>query len=61
MSLLQKCEIHAEYKIQHKEKATVTNFVKASREFETTEEAAVDELDDGIRFLDMDSSGDGGR
>ena len=53
------CEIHAEYKTQRKVRATVTdngsNFVKAFREFESTEEAAVDELDDGIRFLDMDA------
>ena len=53
------CEIHAEYKTQRKVRATVTdngsNFVKAFREFESTEEAAVDGLDDGIRFLDMDT------
>lgn len=53
------CEIHAEYKVQHKVRATVTdngsNFVKAFREFETTEEAAPDEFDDGIRFMDMDA------
>lgn len=32
-----------------------SNFVKAFREFETSEEVAADELDDGIRFLDMDA------
>ncbi len=46
-----------QYKVQHKVRATVkdnrSNFVKAFREFETTDEAAPDELDDGIRFLDM--------
>lgn len=29
--------------------------MKAFGEFETTEEAAPDDLDDGIRFLDMDA------
>lgn len=52
-------EIHAEYTVQHKVRATVTdngsNFVKAFREFETNEEAAPDEFDDGIRFTDMDA------
>lgn len=52
-------ERHAEHKLQHKVRGTVTgngsNFVKAFREFETSEEVAADELDDGIRFLDMDA------
>lgn len=52
-------EIHAEYKIQHKVRATVTdngsNFVKAYREFESTGEEAPDGLDDGTRFLDMNA------
>lgn len=60
MSLLKICDrIHAEYKVQHKLRSTVAdsgiNFVKAFREFETTEEEASDEFDDGIRFLDMDA------
>ncbi|KAF7646106.1 hypothetical protein LDENG_00193490 [Lucifuga dentata] len=50
--------MHAEYEVQHKVRATVTdngsNVVKAFREFETTEEAAPDQFDDGIMFLDMD-------
>ncbi|XP_060773195.1 uncharacterized protein LOC132883505 [Neoarius graeffei] len=53
------CEIHADFKVQHKVRATVTdngsNFVKAFREFEATEETAPDDCDDGIRFLDMDA------
>ncbi len=53
-------EIHADYKLQHKVRATVTdngsNFVKAFHEFETTEGAAPDDFDDGIRFLDMDKA-----
>lgn len=54
-SLLQKnCEIHEEYK--HKVRATVTEyFVKAFGEFETTEDVAADDLNDGIQFLDMDA------
>lgn len=43
----------------HKVRARVTdngsNFLKACHEFETTEEAAPDDLDDGIRFSDMDA------
>jgi len=52
-------EIHAEYKLQHKVRATITdngsNFVKAFREFQTPEDVAADDLDDEIRFLDMDA------
>nr|XP_023685835.1 uncharacterized protein LOC111853318 isoform X1 [Paramormyrops kingsleyae] len=53
------CEIHAEYQVQHKVRAIVTNngsnFVKPFREFETPEEAALDEFDDGVTFFDMDA------
>lgn len=53
------CEIHAEYKLQHKVRATVTDngskFVKAFREFHTSEDIAADDLDDGTLFLDMDA------
>ena len=47
-------EIHAEYKVQHKVRATVTdngsNFVTAFCEFETNDEPVPDNFDDGIRL-----------
>ena len=49
-------EIHADVKIQHKVRATVTNngsnFVKAFREFSANEEER-DDLYDGVRFEDV--------
>ena len=49
-------EIHPDFKIQHKVRATVTEkgsiFVKAFREFSGNEEAQ-DKVDEGVRFDDV--------